>query len=276
LNSLGLQFYRAFLRLRDFPRKSRLEGLLRRRIAHTGATYIGAGVKMWLDPQEWAQRDLLALGQAEPLTTALFQKLLAAGDTFVDVGCHVGYHSLRARLLLGDRGRVVAMDPQPYNCERTLMNWRINGFTNIAVYTAAVGETPGTIRLAHQPPSDRSRLSLLHPTARGSAPTFNVPIYTLKQIIEFEALQRIKLLKIDTEGYEAAVLTGLGAEISQVDNIILELLPESRYPGGAAEAICSLLRAAGFDLRTVESKPWMLSRTLPENNLWATRTSTRI
>ena len=48
----------------------------------------------------------------EGLTRALIEKL-RPGDTFVDIGAHVGYFTLLASLLVGADGHVVSFEPTP-------------------------------------------------------------------------------------------------------------------------------------------------------------------
>ncbi len=49
----------------------------------------------------------------EPETIKLYEKLLEPGDIFIDVGAHVGLHSLIARHHVGPSGKVIAIEPQP-------------------------------------------------------------------------------------------------------------------------------------------------------------------
>lgn len=45
--------------------------------------------------------------------TAFIDEVVETGMTFFDVGAHVGYHTLRARAIVGLEGRVVAFEPLP-------------------------------------------------------------------------------------------------------------------------------------------------------------------
>jgi hypothetical protein len=66
---------------------------------------------MELDPMEWTQSDLLRDGSIETLTSALYTKLLHDGDRYVDVGAHVGYHTLLARHCIGAEGSSSLSNP---------------------------------------------------------------------------------------------------------------------------------------------------------------------
>jgi len=265
------QLTRWFLNLPDFPGKARLEYLIKKRVFSPCVTKMGGGFLMQLDPFEWVQRDLLRDHESEPLTTALFARLLQKGFVCVDVGCHVGYFTLVARRLVGHEGRVVAIDPQPGNAAQTLLNWTLNGYSNLSLHVAAIGAENNFATLPEQPLNDRSKLSLASSDMRDCGNRFTVAVRTLASILREESLSSVDLLKIDTEGYEWQVLKGLGHEISMVKNIILEILPPALSPNGYGLAVCEFLERCSYRLFSVDGKPWSGTSVLPENNLWARR-----
>lgn len=65
-----------------------------------------------------------------------FINFLQEGDTFFDIGAHVGYYSMLASSLVGDTGKVVSFEPTP----RTFASLAENAKTkkNIEVYNNAV------------------------------------------------------------------------------------------------------------------------------------------
>src|ERR1700761_660830 len=163
--------YDFVLRQPSFKGKARIESLLRRALLpHVSETRYG--FRMELDVEEWLQIELRAARCLEPRTSALFEGLLRPGDTFVDVGAHVGYHSLLARRFVGNSGRVYAIDPQPHNCAQLLRNAELNAFSNIVVIAAAVDTGEGWIALKAQSRRDRSRLTLTGPGVSDSTLTF--------------------------------------------------------------------------------------------------------
>jgi FkbM family methyltransferase len=226
---------------------------------------------MQLDPLEWGQIELLSGYLAERRTAQLFGRLLQDGDTYVDVGAHVGFHTLVARRHLGDEGRVIAIDPQPYNCDKVNTNWRLNGFSNILVCIAAAGDRDGMIELPFQAATDRSRLSLCLPGVNDQPQRFRVPLVRLDSLFGQLNCGRVRLLKIDVEGYELEVVRGLGRRIDQVDQIVAEVL-DADAPSPRTLELTKMLQISDFTLKTVEGAPWLPGQKLAENNLWACRT----
>src|SRR5262245_30307870 len=114
--------------------RGRLRGLLARRLRGLFEAQVLPGIRMDLDPWEWSQQQLRRGAAVEPRTRALFARILRPGDTYLDVGAHVGLHTLVAGRLVGPGGRVIAVEPQPYNCAKVLTNWSINGMAHVIVY----------------------------------------------------------------------------------------------------------------------------------------------
>jgi FkbM family methyltransferase len=226
---------------------------------------------MEIDPLEWTQSDLLRDGCIESQTTTLYGKLLRQGDKYVDVGAHVGFHTLVARHFVGATGQVLAVEPQPYNCQMLLANWRANGFENLALYVAAAGERNTTIALHQQVATDTSRLSICLEPVNDEARVFHVPLRRLEGILDEQGVKHVRLLKIDVEGFEFEVVNGLGAYPPAIDNIILEVLDTSSDLSPKTVSLIEQLKRLRFQLRTVNGQSWDCQSPLPENNLWASR-----
>ncbi len=211
---------------------------------------------------------MLCKGCLEPLTVALFKRLLKSGDTCVDVGAHIGFHTMVAARIVGAQGRVVAIEPQPQNCADLIENSKINRFENIMVVVAAVGAHNGQVSLAVQSAGDRSLLSLAIPSRTDLPQRFSVPILRLDRIFAEHKLAEVALLKIDVEGYEREVLDGLGDAIRQVRHLIVEILGTPDHLTERERILLAELRQRGFNFRDVLGELWHEDRPLPENNLW--------
>lgn len=259
-----LTTYRTLLRTPNFKGRHRLDSWMRRRLAPQSVVVEG-GVRMVLDPLEWTQIELLSRRPQEPLTAALVNRLLQPGKTVVDVGAHVGWLSLIAARAVGPSGAVVAVDPQPYNCDRILTNAQANEFANITVVAAAIGEKNSIVRLPNQSTSDKARLTLAGSGINDTDLTYVTQLLTLPRLFEILELTRVALLKIDVEGFELPVFRGAQSVLHRIDNIIFECLPENATD---TKTIRGLLSAAGFSFHGVDGRPYAGGR-VPENNIWA-------
>jgi len=229
------------------------------------------GLRMQLDPIEWAQCVLLREGITENSTIGLYEQILRPGDTYVDVGAHVGFHALVARSLIGTTGHLIAIDPQPYNCDRILLNAGLNGFANISVVVAAIGPKDGLVALNNQIPQDKSKLSLSeHWPHEETQQQFTVAMCRLDTVTEH--LPSISLLKVDVEAYEWEVLKGATATLAKTKNLIIELHPESSSVSRSA----NLLREIGFSLSDVHGRAWEPGEPCEGHNVWARSSQSRV
>ncbi len=260
----------AFFRLPYIRGKTRADELLCRLFATTAPLKVRGGLLMELDPVEWTQMQLIKGDWLEPLTIALYEKLLRPGGVFIDVGAHVGFHSLVARAAVGPEGLVAAVEPQPYNAAKILANWRVNGFTNLKLFVAAAGEKPGAVWLHEQAASDRSVLSLDLSVGKNLPQAYEVNLVTLDSVVDACGGRMVDVLKIDVEGFELDVLRGLGEKLANVRQIIFEFL----NPAGQeakSHSLVEFLLSSGFELRNVKGEAWKEGDDVPERNLWAAR-----
>jgi FkbM family methyltransferase len=224
------------------------------------------GLRMQLDPIEWAQCRLLQEGIIDNSTISLYEQILRPGDTYVDVGAHIGFHTLVARFLVGTTGHLIVIDPQPYNCDRILLNAGLNGFVNVSVVVAAIGPNDGFVTLNNQIPQDKSKLSLSeHWPHEETQQQFTVAMCRLDTVTEH--LNQISLLKVDVEGYEWEVLQGATATLAKTDNLIIELHPET----SSVDRSATFLKKTGFNLFNVFGKEWEPGQPCEGHNVWARR-----
>ena len=254
---------KALARAPRFKGRDRLSSRVSESFAPRPITIEG-GLRMILDPYEWIQQAIIIHGYTEPATTKLIQRLLSAGDVFVDVGAHVGHHALVGAKAVGSGGTVVAIDPQPYNAERIGQNALLNNMSQIEVIPAAISDYDGFARFPFQLGRDRARFAI-GGSPNDTSVTFECAVRRLDTVLESRGIQRVRLLKIDVEGFESQVLAGLGARLEVCEHVIFEQLPQD---GGSA---AQLLRDSGFEMMTVQGDPYSTSGLLPEGNIWARR-----
>jgi FkbM family methyltransferase len=265
--NLRLSVLRMLYSMPRFRGRDRAIGILSDGFVKSPTTLPNDGLRMFLDASEYTQLEILVRGSTEPLTLALIRKLIAPGDTVVDVGAHIGHHALVAAQRTGAQGRVIAVDPQPYNADRVSRHAALNGFTNVTTICAAAGASESFVKLPVQSSRDRTRLSLREAGPNDLAVSVEVPLRRLDAIFASHCIGPIKLLKIDVEGYELEVLQGCGDKISLCQNIILELLPETGATRNAE--LITLLLAHDFRLFDVLGTPFTLGTRIPESNVWA-------
>lgn len=160
----------------------------------------GAGLRVLIDPRF---EKFLWRGHHEPLVADAIASHLLPGQTFWDVGAHIGYFTVQAARQVGPTGSVVAFEPSPRTYARLMRAIRLNGYVNVEMVPEAVGESPGRMPVYRQ--GMTTATATLDPTACGTAAA-TVNVGTLDGYLAGRAVP--DLVKIDVEGYEAAVLRG--------------------------------------------------------------------
>lgn len=84
-----------------------------------------------------------SLDEYEPFSCELFKKYLHKGDVFVDIGANMGFFTILAAQLIGEKGRVFAFEPEPNNFALLKKNVEANNLTNVEIFKKAVAEKNG-------------------------------------------------------------------------------------------------------------------------------------
>jgi len=179
--------------------------------------------------------------------------LLQPGDVFVDVGANIGYFSLLAASRVGARGRVFAFEPDPDNFRLLEANAELNGSAGcVTAVQAALAETAGAGRLY----LSRDNLGD-HRVFAGDDPRDSVPIRQYRGS-EYLAgrVDRIDLVKVDTQGSEYQVIAGLMPLLEALDTrprFIVELTPHAlRRAGASGRALVELLGTLGLPMWIID------------------------
>ena len=188
-------------------------------------------------------------GTWEPGVVTLLGERLSPGMTFVDLGAHIGFFTLMAAKLVGDKGRVYAFEPAPENFELLTKNISLNGYRNVVPIQMAVANEEGSTTLYLNPYSVAH--SLHRDTFGKSRKELCIEVTTLDSYFERLGWPYVSVVKMDIEGAEPNALEGMRGLIKRNRNLvlILEYVPEileraDRDPG----KLLSLIRTLGFEM----------------------------
>ena len=90
---------------------------------------IEPGVVMRLNPADLIHQSIYLYGTWEAGTWDQMKRFLPEGGTFVDVGAHHGYYSLKAARAMGPSGSVISIEPNPASISRLETNRELSGLT---------------------------------------------------------------------------------------------------------------------------------------------------
>jgi FkbM family methyltransferase len=184
----------------------------------------------------WQRREIIT---AVELLSAAGR--LSRDAVFVDVGAHIGTHTVYA-LRTGRFARAVAFEPAPRNARLLAMNLELNGLAGTAVVVPkAAGAITGTAVL-HLHPRNSGAHSIGSPPSVDGRDRLCVPIVRVED--ELDALgvtpDRVGLVWVDVEGHEPEALDGLAVLVARAVPIAFEFTP-SRYDPETRQRLVDLL-----------------------------------
>ncbi len=190
----------------------------------------------------------------EPDFSALLDRLARPGMIVLDIGAHVGLHTLRLARRAGSAGRIVAVEPSPANAAllKTHLAW--NGFANVEVVEAAVGQRPGEIEFA-------CLSDALDPGSFANSLAYDIGGSRVKvRVTTIDDLCRDlvpDLIKIDIEGAEMqAIIGGRQTLLRHHPLLLVAIHPEAMASLGATPAqLIDALAALGYRGRHLDGRP---------------------
>ena len=163
------------------------------------------------DPADMIKQVIVAGDKWERHSFDLLAEHIVPGSVVVEVGAHIGTHTVRIGQLAGPWGRVYAFEPQRKIYRELHHNLALNGLTNVMALRMAVG-------------SGATRVIEMNPTTPGNEGGTGVgaggDTAELRSLDSF-GFERVSVLKIDVETYENEVLDGAVETIRRNRPVIL-------------------------------------------------------
>ena len=179
-------------------------------------------------------------GMHEPALVRLLDKLLSETEsvTFVDIGAHIGYFTVYAGNLLGKRGNVISIEPNPAYYRQLLKNIELNRLhENTRTFQIGLSNKIGKANVGGWEERD------LLESEKG-----NVDIMTFDQLCKSTGIKP-DVIKIDVHGAEYKVLSGMMNTLeNHVKHLFVETHTEDLMQGYDIPAVIKLIDSAKFDL----------------------------
>lgn len=162
------------------------------------------GFRMQLDPREFVDCALLLMPHLYDYPEIGFLTAhLRPGDTFLDIGAHIGFYALLASRAVGPDGAVLAVEADPRTYARLCAMLRANGIGNVHALNVGVSDKAETLRLGAVPYPFKAASGFL--SKKPGA--FDVPCRPLLDIVRERGVTAIRGAKLDIEGFEFRVLS---------------------------------------------------------------------
>jgi len=195
-------------------------------------------------------QEICRLGYTEGPSLDIMTAIVKPGDTFFDLGAHVGHFTVVASRLVGAGGMVHSFEPDAETCRWLEGNVKVNSLANVTVNQAAVCDKVGYQDFELRTIDMMAANSLAKPNS-SSGRFIRVRTTSIDEYCAEGSIKRIDFLKIDVEGAEIDVLRGARAALSGEvkPKIHIEFHPKTQEAfGRSLPELAETLLACGYQL----------------------------
>lgn len=229
-----------------------------------------------LDSDDYNQNYVLNILQTgfcyEPENVHVMLRALRLGDVCIDVGANVGFFTLLMSGLVGDKGDVIAFEPGTNNLPQLKKNLQLNNASNVLLVEKPAWHKNERITFWLDADSSGSNAVwdpgrfFTNIKSRQNPNTYEVDAVRADTVVT----ERVRLIKIDTEGAEQRVLEGLAYTLEQYHPpyVLAELNPFGLAElGCSTESMRSYMRAFGYDLFLLDDSGKIPSLIPPQTEI---------
>lgn len=207
------------------------------------------GIRFKFKTEDVVGRHIYKSGEYEKDLSEFVAKHLAfqEGDVALDVGANIGWYSLLLDKLMPDNSLIYAFEPDPLNYGLLCGNIKLNNASKVVPVNFALSDKNEVRKLYQYSNNNLGRHSLLDINQGNYV---EVETITLDSYINSAGIDvaRVKLIKVDIEGYEYFALCGANDLLDHVTTVISEFVPHYMEKGGVEpERFLDLLIEKGFD-----------------------------
>ncbi|MFN3805275.1 MAG: FkbM family methyltransferase [Pyrobaculum sp.] len=159
------------------------------------------------------------------------------GGVFLDVGAHIGGHTLR---VAKQAKLVIAIEPTRETYRFLVENIRLNNLQNVIPLNIAAWNRNETIKLYYGDSSEANTLK-----ADLGLGYEVVEARVLDEVLRELGIDKVDLIKVDVEGAEYEVLEGLRETLKNSKTVIVEVLKKNR------ERVVNMMSELGYVIREV-------------------------
>jgi FkbM family methyltransferase len=206
----------------------------------------------------------------DPAIQKFMEQRLKEGSIYVDAGANIGTYTVRASPLVGQTGKVIAIEAHPRTYQYLQKNIETNNLKNVEPVPVALGAEHGSIEMAYTD----ANAGETH-VAVGKEKSVSVPVRTLDTVLAELRVTHVDYIKIDVEGFEYSLLQGAKKIIAASENVVIQTELEEKHAnryGHSVREIIEFLKSFGLSPHTIDpdgsAKVADLSNLGEEDVLW--------
>ncbi|MBL8757022.1 MAG: FkbM family methyltransferase [Phycisphaerae bacterium] len=208
------------------------------------------GVSIAVNPRDYNGRMLLILGSVDPKIYRTCAGLLREGDLFLDIGANYGAVGLLCQSIVGARGRVVMVEPQPVLCRRIRDAIARHALGHCELLECGLLDKEGTLQMVADP-DHSGAASLVELTRRGAR--VEVPVRDARRLLPEVIGGRPFGAKVDVEGAERVVVPTL-FEAPSARFVLYEAKDR-----GSQVTLWNQAKAGGLSVFGIRKRLWSVS-----------------
>lgn len=211
------------------------------------------------DPNERIKKVIVEGRKWEEHIIEVLEEYVRPGSVALDVGAHIGTHTLTLSRLVGPSGRVYAFEPVKKTYRELRRNLALNGVTNVVPLRYAIGSGPASV----------IEMNPIHPGEEGGTSVGHGGDRAELRSLDSFGFEQVSLIKIDVEGFELPVLDGAEDTIRRNRPVlIVEIMGGYDYETAPPEARLQIdvtrwrIAGLGYKVERVKKQDYL---ALPED-----------
>ena len=199
------------------------------------ATIISGHRIITYDPSRDLVSNDIHCANHESFISTIIQGFIHPGDYALDIGAHIGIHTLTMAKAVGNLGIVTAFEPDPSHYKILQKNIQMNGYTHVTCFPVAVLNREGTTSLYRSYNNSGDNRIWKSPEPRQEIP---VRCISLDSLMNYHS--KCNFIKIDIQGGEVLALRGMRKliEYQKRLSLIIEFWPLGiKNAGGSIEEL---------------------------------------
>lgn len=222
-------------------------------------------LRMRLNIAEFLQAHLYLFGSYELPTVRFIRSYLRTGDVAIDIGAQIGYLTLIMATSAGGATHVLSFEPEAVNIQRFQENILLNSISNVQLFPMAVSNFSGTLKLYLSTDHNSGTHSTIANDPNVGSAFEEVATTTIDAVVANNAIEAIRLIKIDVEGAELEVVQGAVQTMQSLHpTFIIELSEKIQVSRNfSTTKFKSMMASSGYDAYTI-SNSGKLVPSLPE------------
>lgn len=142
---------------------------------------------------------------------------LKLGDVVVEAGAFIGFYVMRAAELVGETGKVIAIEAVPENFEIMKRNVEANGLKNVILINKAVWNTSAKIKFYRE----GKQVGSITQEVVSTDKFIEVQADTIDEMLKEKSISKIDFIRIQLNGVELEALEGMNETLKHQPKVLV-------------------------------------------------------